>query len=128
MPGGPLEWAVMSEPAVKYQYLARKPGSSYHQLFIKGRRISARALYGDYMRTEDPVTMEQIAADYQVPVEAVREAIEWCQSDPPELRRDLAREEAIMEAAGMNDPVYTVTGKRRRLTPEEWDEINRRFP
>jgi len=118
----------MSEPAVKYRHLAQKPGSSYQQLFVKGRRISARALYGDYMRTEDPVTVEQIAADYQLPVEAVREAIDWCQGDPPELRRDIARDEAIMEATGMNDVAYWTQGKRRSLTPEERSEINRRFP
>ena len=118
----------MSESAVKFQYLAPKPGSSYKQLFIKGRRISARTLYGDFMRTEDPVTVEQIAADYQLPVEAVREAIEWCQSDPPELRRDIARDEAIMEATGMNDVAYWTEGKRRSLTPEERASINRRFP
>jgi uncharacterized protein (DUF433 family) len=118
----------MPEPAVKYQHLARKPGSSYHQLFIKGRRISARALYGDYMRSEDPVSVEQIAEDYQLPVEAVREAIEYCQSDPPELRRDIARDEAIMEASGMNEPGYKYNPKPRPLTPAQWDEINRRFP
>ena len=118
----------MAEPTVQYRYLVRKPGSSYRQLFVKDRWVRARTLYGMYMSAEEPRTVEELAEDYQIPVEAVREAIEWCQSDPPELRRDIAREEAIMEAAGMNDPAYKLTGKRRLLAPEEWDEINRRFP
>ena len=118
----------MSDPAVKYEYLVRKPGSSYRQLFVKDRWVRARTLYGMYMSAEEPQTVEQIAADYQIPVEAVREAIEWCESDPPELRHDMGRDEAIMEASGMNEPGYKFNPKPRSLTPEQWAEINRRFP
>jgi uncharacterized protein (DUF433 family) len=118
----------MSEPIVQYKYLVRKPGSSYRQLFVKDRWVRARTLYGMYMSAEEPRTVEEIAADYEIPVEAVRESIEWCQGDPPELRRDMAREEAIMEASGMNGPAYKLTGNRRVLTPVDWAEIDRRFP
>ena len=118
----------MSKPTIEYRYLAPKPGSSYKQLFIKGRRISARTLYGMYMSAEEPRTPEQIAEDFQLPVEAVREAIEWCASDPPELRRDIARDEAIMEARGMNEPGYKYNPKPRPLTSEQRAEIDRRFP
>jgi hypothetical protein len=118
----------MSKPAVQYRYLVPKPKSSYKQLFVKDRWVRARTLYGMYMSAEEPRTVEEIAADYQIPVEAVQEAIEWCQTDPPELRRDMQREEAIMEATEMNDPAYKTNGKRRLLTPEDWAEIDRRFP
>src|SRR5712692_11163717 len=92
----------------EWKYLAPKPGSFYRQLFIKGKRIAALTLYilhvdGD----EDPgMTPEELAADYDLPLEAVLEAIAYCKSDPPEIRQDLAVEEAIMEATGMNDPDY----------------------
>jgi uncharacterized protein (DUF433 family) len=118
----------MSKPVVQYRYLAPKPGSSYKQMFIKGRRISARTLYGQYMSAEEPRTVEEIAADFQLPVEAVQEAIDWCASDPPELRRDMARDEAIMEMSGMNEPGYKYNPQPRPLTSEQWAEINRRFP
>ena len=118
----------MAEPTVQYRYLARKPKSSYRQLFVKDRWVRARTLYGMFMSAEEPRTVEELAADYAIPVEAVREAIEWCQSDPPELRRDMAREEAIMEASGMNEPDYKYNPKPRSLTPQQWAEINRRFP
>ena len=74
-------------------YLALKQGSAYRQLFIKGRNIAARTLYGLYMSGEEPRSPEQIAADYGLPLEAVREAIAYCQSDPPEIREDWEREE-----------------------------------
>ena len=99
-----------------YVYLAPNPKSSYKQLFVKGTRIPARALYGWYACAE-PRTPEEIAADYNLPVEAVKEAIAYCQSNPPELLEDYAREAAIMEAKGMNDPNYA--GKPKLLTPDQ---------
>jgi uncharacterized protein (DUF433 family) len=54
-----------------YQFLAPNPRSSYKQLFVNGTRIRARILYGSYMSKEEPRTAEEIAEDYDVPVEAV---------------------------------------------------------
>lgn len=81
-----------------WAYLAPKRSSAYRQLFIKGRNVSARTLYGLYMSAEEPRTPEQIAADYDLPLEAVREAIVYCQSDPSEIREDWEREEAASKA------------------------------
>jgi uncharacterized protein (DUF433 family) len=99
------------------KYLARKPKSNYKHLFIKDRWISARTLYGKYVREEEPMTPEQIAADYDLPLEAVLEAIAYCESKPPELAEDYAREEAKMEATGMNDPNYD--GRPKLLSAQE---------
>ncbi len=111
----------MSNPSttIAWQHLARDPLSSYKQLSIKGRRIKARTLYGRFMSAEAPMTPEEIAADYNLPLEAVREAIAYCQSDPPEIREDFEREERIMEATGMNDADYKYGGKYRPLSPQE---------
>jgi hypothetical protein len=118
----------MSKPTVQYRYLAPKPKSSYKQLWVKDRWVRARTLYGQFMSAEEPRTVEELALDYQIPVEAVQEAIDWCRSDPPELRRDMQREEAIMEASGMNEPGYKLNPKSKPLTPQQWAEIDRRFP
>src|SRR5439155_16721378 len=73
----------MSEPtATTWKYLERDPKSSLKQLSIRGRRIRARTLYGMFMSAEEPMTPEEIAADYNLPLEAVKEAIAYCQSDP----------------------------------------------
>jgi hypothetical protein len=58
------------------------------------------------MSAEDPMTPTQIATDYDLPLDAVEEAIAYCQTDPPEIKEDFEREERIMEATGMNDPDY----------------------
>src|SRR6266852_3845906 len=108
----------------QYKYLARKPKSAYKQLFIKDRRISARALYGQSVG-EDSRTPEQLAEDYDLPLEAVLEAIAYCKSDPPEIAEDYTAEEAVMEASGMNDPDYKFHATPRVLSPEEMSRLNR---
>ncbi len=115
----------MSTNSHPYKYLTRKPKSVYKQLFIKDRWISARTLYGKYAREEEPMTPEEIAADYELPLEAVLEAIAYCESKPPELAQDYAREEALMEATGMNDPDYKYHPQPKVLTPQERARINR---
>ena len=62
----------MPDAKTNWVYLARKHGSAYKQLFIKGRNIAARTLYGDYMSEEEPMTLEEIAADRDLPIEMVR--------------------------------------------------------
>jgi uncharacterized protein (DUF433 family) len=106
-----------------YKHLARKPKSVYKQLFVKERWIAARTLYGKYAREESPMKPEEIAADYDLPLEAVQEAIAYCESNPPELAEDYAREEALMEATGMNDPSYD--GRPKVLTPQEMSRLRR---
>lgn len=116
---------MSTKATTQWQYLERDPKSSYKQLSIKGRRIRARTLYGCYISEEEPQTIEEIAQDYDLPIEAVREAIACCESDPPEIRADFACEEALMEALGMNDPNYKSHPAPRPLSPQEMAQIDR---
>ena len=109
--------------ATTWKYLAPNPKSLYTQLFIKGTRIRARILYGMYMSAEEPRTPEEIAADYNLSLAAVKEAIAYCQTDPPEIRKDFEREERLMQASGMNDPEYKYGGKFKIVPPEELARI-----
>lgn len=121
----------MATVETKYEYLERDPNSSYKQLFVKGRRLRALALYRAYASTEEPQTIEEVADNFSVPVEAVREAIAYCEADPIEIRRDFALEEALLDARGMNDPNYKWKPTPRRLTAQESTliqrEIDQRF-
>jgi len=78
----------MSELPREWQYLERRPGSSYQQLCVKGKRIWAWTLYCEFMNEKVPRTPQELAEGWGVPLEAVHEAIAYCQSDPPELRED----------------------------------------
>jgi uncharacterized protein (DUF433 family) len=69
-----------------YQHLEPRPGSNYRQLFLKGRRIRA-AVVDEAIHGPDPFTPEEFASEYQVPLEAVLEALElW-----PGIGRSLSK-------------------------------------
>ncbi len=87
----------MAEP-VEYKYLKPKRGSNYLQLFVNGR-IRAEVLYRETVGTE-PLTPEEVAREYGIPVEAVREAIAYCLANQDVLDADRAREAARIKAAG----------------------------
>ncbi len=105
----------------EWKYLAPNPKSAYKQLFVKGTRIRAEVLYGMLVDGDPPeyASAEEVAADMDLPVEAVREAIAYCEADPPEVREDHAGEEARMKATGMMDENGNYTGQYKILPPEE---------
>jgi uncharacterized protein (DUF433 family) len=109
----------MSEMSREWKHLERRPGSSYQQLCLKGKRIWAWTLYCEFMNETEPRTPQQLAEDFEVPLEAVREAIEYCQSDPPEIREDHRKDDLLAEAIGMNDSAVKYSGKPRSLSTEE---------
>ena len=89
----------MSEP-VRYKYLEPKRGSNYQQLAVNGR-IRAEILYRETVGAE-PLTPEQVASEYNLPVEAVLEAIHYCEHNRELLDAERAREQAAIEARGLN--------------------------
>src|SRR5258707_1107103 len=91
-----------------YKHLERRVGSGYRQLFIKGKRIRAEILYGLTIPAEDGEVRspEEVAQDYDLPLEVVLEAIEYCKANPTVIEEDHQREWLMMEAAGINHPEY----------------------
>ena len=71
------------------------------------------------------MTPDEIAREFDLPVEAVREAISYCESNPPELFDDYAHEEALDETAGINEPDYKHHPSPRLLDPQDIVRINR---
>jgi hypothetical protein len=87
----------MTEPSA-YKYLRPKPGSNYRQLFVNGR-IRAEVLYRETVGPE-PLTAEEVAGEYGLPVEAVEEAIDYCVHNRELLDGERAREATRIKAAG----------------------------
>ena len=56
------------------------PGSNDRQFFRKGRRICAVVVY-EAVYGPDPYTPEEFARDHGVPLEAVREALDYVAND-----------------------------------------------
>jgi hypothetical protein len=76
-----------------YQHLEPRPGSSIRQPFVKGRNIWAEVLYRETVGLE-PRTPEQVAEDFEVPLGAVLEAIDFCEKNETFLREERERDEA----------------------------------
>jgi uncharacterized protein (DUF433 family) len=79
-----------------YKYLEPRPGSSVRQPFVKGRNIWAEVLYSETIG-EDARTPEQVAADFEVPLGAVLEAIDFCVKNRDYLREELERQNASLQ-------------------------------
>lgn len=83
---------------VQYKYLRPKRGSSYQQLYVEGR-IRAEVIYRETVGLE-PLTPEEVARAYNIPVKAVYEAIDYCIHHKELLDAERAEEAARIKLAG----------------------------
>jgi uncharacterized protein (DUF433 family) len=81
-----------------YAYLGPRPGSRYQQYFFTGRNLRAETLYRATIGPE-PMTANEVAEDYDVPVEAVMEAIRYCAHNTALLQKE--REEDWNESQSL---------------------------
>src|SRR5437763_8378207 len=91
--------------SIEYKYLKPKPGSNYRQLFVNGR-IRAEVLYRETLGLE-PLTPEEVAREYGLPVAAVREAVDYCVHNQKLLDSERAREAARIMASGRDKWPYS---------------------
>jgi uncharacterized protein (DUF433 family) len=121
-----------NNPNHEYRYLEPRAGSLYRQPFIKGTRIRVEIPYARTVDGEDEVeghipgeAPEQVASDLHIPLEAVQEAIDYCQKHWDVVIADHAREDRLMEASGMNHPDYKYNPKKyyKFITSEERNRI-----
>lgn len=87
----------------EYKHLRPKRGSRYRQLFVG--RIRAEVLYRETVGNE-PLTPEQVASEYDVPMEAVLEAIDYCIKNKELLDAERAREDVAIRKAGRDKWPY----------------------
>ncbi len=93
----------MTNTETQYQHLEPRPGSNYRLLFVKGRRIRA-AVVEEAIHGPDPYTPEEFARDYQVPLEAVLEALDYVARNRPLIEQERDREAARLRARGLDGP------------------------
>lgn len=84
------------DSANNYKYLEPRTGTRFQQLFVKGKKYSAEALYRETVG-EEPRTPAEVAHDFDVPLEAVLEAIDYCTHNAELLRREWEEELARIE-------------------------------
>jgi uncharacterized protein (DUF433 family) len=84
---------------MQYKHLGPKLGSAYRQWVVQGRGIFAQTLWLATLGDEG-MTAEQVAADRDLPVEAVLEAIDYCERNQDLLQREREEDDADMLAKG----------------------------
>src|SRR5262249_3320360 len=87
----------------QYGHLEPRPGSNYRQLWLKGRRIRT-AVVDEVVHGPDPRTAEEFAREYQVPLEAVLEAIDYVAQNRPLIEQERDREAARLRERGLRGP------------------------
>jgi uncharacterized protein (DUF433 family) len=93
---------MATEPETQYQHLEPRPGSNYRQWFLKARRIRAAVVH-EAIHGPDPRTPEEFAEDFQVPLEAVLEALDYAARNLPLIERERDEEAARLRARGLLD-------------------------
>ena len=93
---------MATEAQPHYQHLEARPGSNYRQLWLKGRRIRA-AVVDEVVHGPDPRTPEEFAQGYEVPLEAVLEALDYVARNRPLIEQEREREAAKLRARGLLD-------------------------
>jgi len=85
---------------IDYIHLAPCEGSGYQQYFVMGRSLRAETLFRATVGPE-PMTPDEVAHDYDVPVEAVREAIHYCVRNAALLQKEREEDWAGSESRGL---------------------------
>ncbi len=97
--------------AASYTYLAPREGSRYKQYFVKGRNLRAESLYRATVGPE-AMTADEVARDYDVPIEAVQEAIDYFVHNAVLLQREREEDWAESQSLGLVSAPQRASGAR----------------
>jgi uncharacterized protein (DUF433 family) len=84
----------------EWQYLEKRPSSWRQQLYFKGKRLKAFDVWIT-MQVEQMTTSEA-AEDWDLPLAAVQEAIEYCQTHQELLKQEAEEERRYLEERGIS--------------------------
>ena len=82
-----------------WQYLEARPHPWRRQLSVKGRRLRAFSVWSDMITNH--LTAEEVAQSRDLPVEAVRECIRYCEENRQMLADECDQEEQWLLARGV---------------------------
>jgi uncharacterized protein (DUF433 family) len=83
-----------------WHFLSPYPQSWRKQLYIKGRKLPASTVWGDMIVNE--MTSEESAEDWDLPLEAVQEAIQYCETHTELLDSEAEKEKQYLEEQGVS--------------------------
>ena len=84
----------------QWQYLEKRPNSWRQQLYFKGKRLKAFDVWMDMMVNKD--TPQEAAENWDLSLDAVMEAIEYCQTHQELLNQEAEEERLYLEERGIS--------------------------
>ncbi len=90
----------------QWQYLEKRPHPWRQQLYIKGRRIKASVIWSDMIANE--MSPEETADNWELPLAAVKEVIEYCETHQDLLNKEAEEGRRRLEEKGVSlEPAVT---------------------
>ena len=83
----------------QWQYLEQRPDSWRKQLYLVGRKLTAFTVWSDMIVNGD--TLEETAENWDLPLLAVKEAIEYCEANQELLKQEAEEERRYLEERGV---------------------------
>ncbi|NJM90502.1 MAG: hypothetical protein HC847_28615 [Hydrococcus sp. RU_2_2] len=84
---------------IQWQYLEQHPHPWRKQLYIKDRRVKASVIYYDMIVNNE--TPSQAAENWDLPLAAIEEVIEYCQTHQELLKLEAAEGRRRLEEKGV---------------------------
>jgi uncharacterized protein (DUF433 family) len=98
---GAIVQSLQSTPEIdeNWQYLIARPHPWRKQLYIKGRKLLASTIWRDM--TANQMSPEQAAENWDLPLSAIYEAIDYCQKYQEILKLEADEERYRLEVKGV---------------------------
>lgn len=83
----------------RWTYLVERPESWKKQLFVKGRRLTAFNVWSDMISNK--MTPEEAADNWDLPIEAINEIIEYCGENGELIKKEADQERQSLVSHGI---------------------------
>ncbi len=83
----------------QWQFLEPRSSSWRKQLYFKGRKLTAFTVWSDMIVNQD--TLGETAANWDLSIEAIKEAIEYCENNRELLKSEAEEERRYLEERGV---------------------------
>ncbi|WP_293143186.1 MULTISPECIES: hypothetical protein [unclassified Microcoleus] len=92
--------SLQTTPGIEnWQYLIARPHPWRKQLYIKGRKLLASTIWRDM--TANRMSPEQAAENWDLPLSAIYEVIDYCQNNQQLLKLEADEERYRLEVKGV---------------------------
>ena len=83
---------------IQWQYLEKRPHRWRKQLYLQGTRTKASVIYSSMLVNKE--TLEEAASNWDLPLAAIKEVVEYCETHQELLKQEAREERRRLENKG----------------------------